>query len=89
MATEKQNKKQQKQQQPKPAEESSLVRISKIPIVEFSIYLTLTAYSKVKSSSDLVANVLNRAEKIAFSTFSNVKPVVINKMGNQGMYKLL
>lgn len=88
MAGDKQNKKQQQkqQQQQKPSEESSLVRVAKIPLVEFSIYLSLSVYGKVKSSSDLVANVLNKVEKIALSTFNSAKPVLMDKLGNQVSY---
>lgn len=69
MAAEKQNKSAKKA-------ESSLARLSKIPLVEFAVVVTLGAYSRVKSSSELFTNVLNRVEKIATSALDSLRPVV-------------
>ena len=69
MAAEKQNK------QAKRAE-STLARLSKIPLVEFTVVLTLGAYSRVKSSSELFTNILNRVEKIAAGVRDSLQPVV-------------
>lgn len=68
MAAEKQNK-------PAKRTESSLARLSKIPLVEVTVMLTLGIYNRVKSSSELLTNVLNRAEKIATAALDSLKPI--------------
>lgn len=78
MAVEKQNK-------PAKRAETSLARLSKIPVIEFTVVLTLSAYHKVKSSSDLFTNVLNRAENIATTALDSLRPVVA-KFEKQSMW---
>ena len=84
MASDKQNK-QQKQQ--KKLQESSFVRLSKLPMVELTVYFTLNLYNRVKSSSELLNNTLNKIENVAFTTFGNLRPVV-NKFEKQSKYFL-
>jgi len=71
MANDKQQKKQQNNQE---KGQSALARFSKIPMVEFSIFLVLSAYSKVKSSSELMNNLLNKVEQTTLYAFDGVKP---------------
>lgn len=70
MAADKQQNNQQKRA------DSSLARFSKIPLVEFTVVLSLSAYAKVKSSSEMLTNVLNRAEEIATVAIVSLRPVV-------------
>lgn len=79
MAADKQNNSQQKRA------ESSLARFSKIPLVEFAVVVSLGAYGRVKSSSELLTNVLNRAEKIATTAITSLKPVV-NRFEKQSRF---
>lgn len=87
------NKPQKKQQnqQPSNKSESSLVRFSKIPVVEFSIFVGLSVYQKVKNFGPLTVGPLSlrlpldRIEKLALSTFDGFKPVV-SKFENQSKY---
>jgi hypothetical protein len=83
MASDKQ-KKQQKQNRTE-EHQSTLTRLAKIPVVEFSIYLSLSTYSKVKSSSDLLNNVLNRVEKLGFVTLDSLRPLA-GKFEKQSKY---
>jgi len=95
MASDKQ-KKQQKQNRTE-EHQSTLTRLAKIPVVEFSIYLSLSTYSKVKSSSDLLNNVLNRVEKLGFVTLDSLRPLAgkfekqidyVDSMGNSLLDKV-
>jgi len=94
MADNKQQKKQKQQKSTEPKtesmdgnnkNESSLSRISKIPMVELSIAFTLSIYNRVKSSNDLLNNVLTKGENLTFLTFEKLKPVA-NKFENQVNY---
>jgi len=76
---------------------STLVRLSEVPMIEFTVVLTLSAYSRIKSSSELLTNVLNKAEKLATSTFDGLKPIVnkfekqinyVDQLGNSVLDKL-
>lgn len=83
MASDKQKK--QPKQNGTEERQSTLTRLAKIPVVEFSIYLSLSTYAKVKSSSDLLNNVLNRVEKLGLVTLDSLRPLA-GKFEKQSNY---
>jgi len=81
MVSDKQQKK-QKQSNRSDEGQSTLTRIAKIPIVEFSVYLGLSVYSKIKSSSELLNNLFNQTEPVVLNTIETLKPLA-NKFQKQ------